>query len=426
VTTIEWTDVVWNPTRGCSRVSPGCERCYAERQANRFKAKGQPYEGLVRLSKKGPVWTGKVRAVPDQLTMPLRWRTQKRVFVNSMSDVFHEKLEDWEIDRIFAVMAICFLHETRPSHEFQILTKRAKRMRDYTGMGRDEARERITKAASGLMEDGDGWHDKLRYHMPWPLPNVWLGVSVENQQYADERIPDLLRAAAAVRFVSYEPALGPVDFYPWILEESIRSTETILNWIIVGGESGPGARPFDVQWARSVVEQCKSSGRVKCFVKQLGSNAHDSMRSLVGGWQPGDPEPARVSRALRRLRRSSTLCPYENQEVEEPFAMCVCDYDPAELWRESYRTARKVHTCVECRRTIARGEPYERVFCISEGTPSSHDTCKDCWQWRQGFISAQEEACGCGGYYVGAMWENIEEFCEEHLGYHPKRMEEAA
>lgn len=229
-TGIEWTDATWNPIRGCSRVSPGCENCYAERVAARFSGDGMPYEGLARIGKNGPRWTGKVRLIQDVLEEPLRWKKPRRVFVNSMSDLFHENLTDTEIGKMFGVMAVA------RRHTFQVLTKRPNRMQSWFS-----PRAPI-------------------------IPNVWLGVSVEDQQRADERIPLLLATPAAVRFVSYEPALGPVDLRPYLYGDVTPH----LDWVIVGGESGPGARPFDVAWARDVVAQCRAAG-VACFTKQIGS-----------------------------------------------------------------------------------------------------------------------------------------------------------
>lgn len=276
--TIEWTDVTWNPIRGCSRVSDGCRNCYAERQA--IRQIGGGYAGLVQRTSHGPAWTGDVRMVPELLDAPLRWRKPRRVFVNSMSDLFHEKVADGDIAQVFEVMA------QSHQHTFQILTKRPRRMRDW------------------FSQQGPGdW--PLWLHRR-PLPNVWLGVSVEDQDTADERIPLLLQTPAAVRFVSYEPALGPVDVTLLAREPSeadcamvrldrVRACWTNpltglrgmlmhdgrvlearedagprLDWVIVGGESGPGARPCDVAWIRSTVEQCRAAG-VPCFVKQLGA-----------------------------------------------------------------------------------------------------------------------------------------------------------
>lgn len=243
-TSIGWTNKTWNPVRGCSRVSEGCRNCYAERQAARFRDVGQPFHTFVRTQSNGePQWTGKVELVENHIADPLHWKAPKRIFVNSMSDLFHEALGFEKIDKIFAVMACA------PQHTFQILTKRATRMMEY-----------LTLTQRCAIPGGHSFAEKL------PLPNVWLGVSVEDQKAADERIPMLLQTPAALRFVSYEPALGPVNF----LSPDWTIIQGNIWWIIVGGESGPHARPFDVQWARDTVAQCKAAG-VSCFVKQLGA-----------------------------------------------------------------------------------------------------------------------------------------------------------
>ncbi len=187
-TSIEWTDTTWSPTRGCSRVSEGCVNCYAERMAARFSGPGRPFHGFAKDGK----WTGKVELIPSKLDDPLRWRKPRRVFVNSMSDLFHEALPFDAISEVYARMACS------PQHTFQVLTKRPRRRLEYSRGGMLEA-----------FMGGD--HETI-----WPLPNVWEGVSVEDQATADERIPLLLETPAAVRFVSYEPALGPVDFSRWM------------------------------------------------------------------------------------------------------------------------------------------------------------------------------------------------------------------
>jgi len=275
-TSIEWTDSTWNPVRGCSRVSPGCENCYAEKTALRFSGVGQPFEGFVRLSKKGAQWTGRVDLRAEHLADPLRWRKPRRVFVNSMSDLFHEELPNESIAAVFGVMAAA------SQHTFQILTKRPERMRAWFAWV--EAREQHTATPRMIVHAEAFAHapivalkPSIPYAGPWPLPNIWLGVSVEDQKTADERIPILLETPAAVRFVSYEPALGPVDFTNIATMNALSddrdgfSHGRTIDWIIVGGESGPGARPFDVAWARSTVTQCKAAG-VACFVKQLGAD----------------------------------------------------------------------------------------------------------------------------------------------------------
>ena len=271
--------------------------------AARFSGEGEPYDGLARFSptRRLPQWTGKVRLVQEHLADPLKWTRPRRVFVNSMSDLFHEKLTDDEIAAVFGVMA------SAPKHTFQILTKRAKRMNEWfekfaQGGGASQS-IRAALAAGRFVQDKriNGCHgDKIA---PWPLPNVWLGVSVEHQKAADERIDDVIYTPAAVRFISYEPALGPVDFSKWIPNNergyctvcgcpwAYRERKTAkshdcppgfhdhaLHWIIVGGESGPRARPFDIAWARDVAKQCRTAG-IACFIKQLGADPHDSSKS---------------------------------------------------------------------------------------------------------------------------------------------------
>lgn len=291
-TGISWTDSTWNPIRGCSRVSAGCVNCYAEKVAARFggtdprTGKSMPYAGLTDRHGR---WNGRVTLVEEHLTDPLRWKKPRRIFVNSMSDLFHENVRDEWRDQIFAVMALA------SQHTFQVLTKRPERMRAYFADSNVEKRVRQQTIQIQGKGETDFFMDQ------WPLPNVMLGVSVENQATADERIPLLLETPAAVRFVSYEPALGPIDFsyhgarglavyreaetvreqvgsgrYPGQIFDRpgrrglVRFGGSQLDWIIVGGESGPNARPFDIEWARSTVAQCKEAG-VKCFVKQMGA-----------------------------------------------------------------------------------------------------------------------------------------------------------
>lgn len=272
---IEWTNETWNPTRGCTKVSAGCTNCYAMRQAHRFSGPGRPYEGLTHIvSGKGPQWTGKVVPVPELLDLPLRWRKPRRVFVDSMSDLFHPDVPFCFVDRVFGTMATC------PHHTFQVLTKRPERMAEYLS---DFRRQRMVQREVDRIIDtcGRPTHEDAGLD-PWPLRNVWLGTSVENQAAADERIPHLLRCPAAVRFLSCEPLLGPVDVrqaltYHRRPGEDFGSFGNVLaamqgvDWVIAGGESGPGARPCNVAWIRSLVEQCRESG-VACFVKQLGAH----------------------------------------------------------------------------------------------------------------------------------------------------------
>jgi protein gp37 len=307
---ISWCDASWNPIRGCSRVSPGCGDshgggCYAERQAHRFSGPGKPYEGLTKLTAHGPRWTGKVRLVPELLDWPLRKKKPLRVFVNSMSDLFHEGLSDEEIAVVFAVMALA------PQHCFQVLTKRPERMRRWFEWLRSgDLREAPEQRTLGLAL-AHAWREGaagivgplVRGELEWPLPNVWLGVSVENQATADERIPLLLDTPAAVRWISAEPLLevvrlesnlvdpeyccwhcgaqiirGPGNSYQderRLLRNCVVCKASLdgrrrLDWVVAGGESGPSARPCDVRWIRSLRDQCQAAG-TKVFVKQLGS-----------------------------------------------------------------------------------------------------------------------------------------------------------
>ncbi|HQS14963.1 phage Gp37/Gp68 family protein [Reyranella sp.] len=282
-TSIEWTDKVWNPVAGCSIVSPGCTNCYAMKMAHRIEGMNGTaghaphYAGLTMKTKAGAVWTGKVATAPDSILMaPLRWRKPARVFVNSMSDLFHEGVADETIDRILAVMALC------PQHTFQVLTKRAKRMREYFAHPLRLAT--INGATWSLLgtplgskiEHGGNWQTKL------PLPNVWLGVSTEDQARADERIPHLLATPAAKRFISAEPLLGAIDLtaIPRTRSEGfmrpLDGRFNRLDWVIAGGESGPRARPMHPDWARDLRDQCAAAG-IAYFFKQWGE------------WGPVDP-----------------------------------------------------------------------------------------------------------------------------------------
>ena len=260
---IEWTDQTWNPTTGCSKVSEGCRNCYAEKRSARFASTPGKYLGVTTNGK----FNGTLRLHDDVLDIPLRRRKPTMYFVNSMSDLFHEKVPFEFIDRVFAVMALT------PQHTFQILTKRPERMAEY--MGRDE----IWEGWRDHMPGADAWQKRERQdRLPEPidgsfyLPNVWLGTSVEDQKSADERVPHLLRCPAAVRFLSVEPLLGALNLEVLTFSKGIRGTCLIgapnaIDWVIAGGESGPGARPCDVEWIRSIIAQCKAAD-VPCFVKQ--------------------------------------------------------------------------------------------------------------------------------------------------------------
>ena len=265
---IEWTDATWNPLRGCTPVSEGCRRCYAAKVASRF-----PWGARVA---KGGKWLGNVEFVESALTAPLRWRTPRRIFVNSMSDLFHDAVPDEWIDRVFAVMALA------PRHTFQILTKRPERMRAWaTGRVGLETREsevaREAEHVGKIVWDGRG-SDPAKYGTVcggagdvsnrrawpgWPLRNVWLGVSVEDQATAEERIPLLLQTPAAVRFVSFEPLIA--DLRDFRMDG--------IAWAIFGGESGSGARSCNIDWIRGGMATCRHYGTA-IFVKQLGARPY--------------------------------------------------------------------------------------------------------------------------------------------------------
>jgi len=286
---IEWTEKTWNPVVGCSHASPGCDHCYAERMARRQVHMGTAhYAGTVGDSG----WTGQTAIAPDSIFFkPLHWKKPRRIFVCSMGDLFHESVDFDTIDRVFAVMALC------PQHTFQCLTKRAERMKEYV-CWRSVEPDMANRYDRGQKIDGSGY---IENHIcgftgcRWPLPNVWLGVTAENQGMADKRIPILLDTPAAVRFVSCEPMLGAID-----LDRSIGGTLWIggqrgcagthrhrdcphphhhhdnrckpgLDWVIAGGESGPGARPMRPDWIRDLRDQCKAAG-VPFLFKQWGDS----------------------------------------------------------------------------------------------------------------------------------------------------------
>lgn len=316
-TKIEWTDETWNVIRGCSKVSDGCRNCYAMHVAARFSGAGQPYEGI---AKRSPArWVGHASLIASKLHEPLHWRRPRRVFVNSMSDLFHESLTNEQIAAVFGVMAAC------PQHTFQVLTKRPKRMREWfewlafrgSQMWCRQDPEHHpdpcfcmgqTYTQTGGPYDMTAVSVPMPASLTWPLPNLWLGVSIENQETANERIPLLLDTPAAVRFISAEPLLGPLDLTEVDDGEDALDPECWgdcacppdpgcrkqggdgelhrrLDWVIVGGESGPSARPCNVDWVRSVVRQCREA-RTPVFVKQMGAVP---TTVSVNGWPNRDP-----------------------------------------------------------------------------------------------------------------------------------------
>lgn len=271
---IEWTDITWNPTTGCDRISPGCERCYALTMAKRLKGMGQAkYQNDGDPKTSGPGFGIATHA--EAIMEPLRWRRPRRVFVNSMSDLFHAGIQTVDLHLIFGVMA------ATPQHTYQILTKRHGRMRSLLN---DPQFAHMT------------FHRAKMYGRPdtaaqtWPLPNVWLGASVEDQKHADLRVPALLDTPAAVRFLSCEPLLGPVDLtriaagskqQPDMVFDALNQRYGVpgrwqadssarVDWVITGGESGPGARPMHPDWVRVLRDQC-TAARVPFLFKQWGA-----------------------------------------------------------------------------------------------------------------------------------------------------------
>ncbi|MEG4574283.1 phage Gp37/Gp68 family protein [Microcoleus sp. N3A4] len=269
-TKIEWSDYSWNPLVGCSKISAGCSRCYAAEAAK--SARLQQFSQYQKVKD----WDGTIEFVENQLLKPLSWNSPKKVFVCSMSDIFHANVKDEWLDRIFAVMALA------SQHTFQILTKRPERLRPYLQQG---AKQRIRRGAVDLGRSLNLTPERYEPYetceFDWPLSNIWLGTSTENQKAADDRIPSLLQIPASVRFLSCEPLLESIDLRKYLgICSGCQSCEfqgghriglSRLNLVIVGGESGTGARPCNIDSIRSLVQQCQQS-ETAVFVKQLGSN----------------------------------------------------------------------------------------------------------------------------------------------------------
>jgi protein gp37 len=312
-TAIEWTDATWPVTVGCDHVSPGCDHCYAAKlTSGRLKHRPE-YAGLAENGR----FNGTVRTLPDRLDWPLKWRKPRRVFVCSMSDLFHDSVPDEFIARVFAVMALT------PRHTFQVLTKRHARMR--TTLGRHGFWTRVGLAA---LEDHDRWPPNEGVSLDaHALPNVWLGVSVETQQWADIRIPALLDTPAAVRWISAEPLLGPVNLNSlpdgvkldggprgssalteacpscggWGADCGVDDYHFVrrhggLDWVVAGGESGAGARPAHPDWFRQLRDQCQTAG-VPFLFKQWGN------------WAPTGAHGVGVPRPRRLFLTPSTVDP---------------------------------------------------------------------------------------------------------------------
>ena len=290
-TSIEWSDATWNPITGCSRVSRGCGTaleggCYAERLAATRLKHHSSRKGLTRHGR----WTGEVRFNEPWLTQPLGWKKPRRIFVCAHGDLFHERVPDEWINEVFCVMSLC------PQHTFQVLTKRPRRMRKYI---RGQTREYL----QGVGRPADP--DRIRY----PLRNVWLGTSVEDQRTADERIPLLLETPAAVRWISAEPLLDEIRlrrlnpsgarFINALIGYEFRVDGSMLEcacprlgWVVCGGESGPRARPMDPAWARSLRDDCAECD-VPFFFKQWGGRTPKAGGRLLDGREHGAMPAAR-------------------------------------------------------------------------------------------------------------------------------------
>lgn len=269
-TKIEWTDggATWNPITGCSVVSPGCTNCYAMRLAGTRLAHHSSRAGLTRDTKAGPVWTGEVRFNEQWLDQPLRWRRPRMIFVCAHGDLFHEAVPvDW-IDAVFAVMSAA------DQHTFQVLTKRPERARAYI-CGMASGMDRLARFARWATMD------LVPDDMPWPLPNVWLGVSIEDQTRA-HRVWDLAHTPATVRWVSAEPLLTPLDAISAGILDIADDGKPAVDWIVVGGESGPAHRAMDPEWARSLRDQC--AGRVAFFMKQMAGKGPIPPDLMVREW----------------------------------------------------------------------------------------------------------------------------------------------
>ena len=295
-TLIEWSDATWNVITGCSRVSRGCGTareggCYAERLAATRLKRHPSRKGLTRHGR----WTGEVRFNGQWLDQPLRWRKPRRIFVCAHSDLFHEKVPEAWVDRVFAVMALC------PRHTFQVLTKRPERARAYLqrffGPYCDEALEQVAGAAAAIT--GDPAAAESVSGMDTPLGNVWLGTSVEDQRTASERIPLLLETPVALRWISAEPLLGEIRLrrlnpsaarfvnaligYEYRVDGSmLQHTCPRLGWVVCGGESGPRARSMHPDWARRLRDDCAEC-EVPFFFKQWGGRTSKAGGRMLDG-----------------------------------------------------------------------------------------------------------------------------------------------
>jgi protein gp37 len=310
-TKIEWSEATWNPILGCSKVSPGCDHCYAITQATIRGGNPHPkvaaaFAGLTERTEGGQDWTGRVNLLTERLTQPLSWRKPKRIFVNSLADLFHEDVPDDFIVQVFAVMA------SAQRHSFQVLTKRHGRMRSLLSSSAFQAA--VTSAAARLLRVGQ---PDFRALDVWPLPNVWLGVSAEDQHWAAIRVHALLATPAAVRWVSAEPLIGPIDLRNLQVRNGVlldalwgdvktaageiyAACPGSVSWVVAGGESGAGARPMRPEWAQSLRDQCQGA-RVPFLFKQWGAYrwvAGSRWDEATQCWVDHGIVPQRVSKKL--------------------------------------------------------------------------------------------------------------------------------
>lgn len=278
---IEWThrpgtkSEVWNTTSGCDKVSQGCRNCYAEVMHKRLRGMGQP--------KYQHKFLGEVKMHPEEILKPLRWKKPRTVFVDSMSDLFHKDVTDEHLDKVFAMMVLTW------RHTYQILTKRADRLHEYFSVGKDALIQRWEDATYALEladknEDPDAPACNIfnMCNAEWPRKNIWIGVSAEDQHALNERLPHLLETDAAIRFVSYEPALGSINLQNYFSVQDLKK----LHWVIAGGESGHNARPAHPDWFQFIQDQCKAFG-IKFFFKQWGE------------WAPFDQLPKTLQREIK-------------------------------------------------------------------------------------------------------------------------------
>lgn len=274
---IEWTDKTWNPVTGCSPVGPACEHCWAAKFAGTRARHLQRYKGLsVAILDGHPIcrryqFVGDVRCHEDLLARPLGWRKPARIAVSMHGDLFHEKVPNEFIWRVLEVMALC------PQHTFQVLTKRPLRALQLLSKGPSGGTWELAGFCSPVTAAELKKRGKIFVEVPWPLPNVWLGASPWDQDSADEMTPLLLRTPAALHFLSIEPMLGPIT----ILRTGLKLGDEVsgrLDWVILGGETGPGARKMERDWAEDVAKLCQVAGR-PCFFKQAGTAAD---------WDAGD------------------------------------------------------------------------------------------------------------------------------------------